>query len=96
MIKTFPKIALIKQKFKAPVVEDISSEIAKQLLKVQLASRIKKGDSVAITSGSRGIANIDLITKTVIDELKISELTRLLCLLWEAMVEAQQKDKRMY
>ena len=70
MIKTFPKIALIKQKFKAPVVEDIPGEITKQLSKLQLASKVKKGDSVAITSGSRGIANIDLITKKVIDELK--------------------------
>lgn len=69
-MKEYPKIALIKQKFKAPVVEDIVGEIKKQLLRVNLTSKIKKGDSVAITAGSRGVANIELITRTVIDELK--------------------------
>lgn len=70
MIKTFPKIALVKQRFKAPVIEDIPDEIKRQLSRLQLSFRLKKGDSVAITAGSRGIANISLITKTVVDELK--------------------------
>ncbi len=70
MLKNFPKIALIKQKFKAPVVKDIVGEIKTQIAQLKLTSKIKKGDTVAITSGSRGVANIQLITKTVVDELK--------------------------
>lgn len=60
----------MRQKFKAPVVQDIKSEIKKQLLRLELTSKIKKGDTVAVTSGSRGIADLQLITRTVIDELK--------------------------
>ena len=70
MIKTFPKMALIRQKFKDPIVKDIPGEITNQIANLNLSSKVKNGDSVAITSGSRGIANIDLITRTVVDRLK--------------------------
>ncbi len=70
MINVLPKIALIKQKFKAPLINDIPGEIKNELSRLGLSSKVKKGDTVAITSGSRGISNIELITKTVVDELK--------------------------
>lgn len=69
-MKSYPKISLIKQKFKAPIVKDIPGEIKKQLLRLNLSTRVRKGESVAVTAGSRGIANIDVITKSVVDELK--------------------------
>jgi hypothetical protein len=37
---------------------------------MNLASRVEQGDSVAVSVGSRGVANIALITKTLIEELK--------------------------
>lgn len=70
MRNTVPKIALIRQRFKAFTIDDIPGEIRGKLARLRLDTRIKKGDSVAVTSGSRGIANIDIITKTVIDELR--------------------------
>ena len=70
MINVLPKIALIKQKFKSPAIKDIPGEIRIEMSGLGLTPKIKKGDTVAITSGSRGITNIDLITKTVIEELK--------------------------
>ena len=70
MINVLPKIALIRQKFKSPAIKDIPGEIRIEMSGLGLTPKIKKGDTVAITSGSRGITNIDLITKTVIEELK--------------------------
>ena len=70
MINVLPKIALIRQKFKSPIIKDIPDEIRIELSGLGLTSKVKKGDTIAITSGSRGISNIDLVTKTVVDELK--------------------------
>jgi hypothetical protein len=42
---------------------------------LRLQDRVKPGQTVAITAGSRGIANIDRITRAVVDELKALGLT---------------------
>ena len=66
----FPKMALIEQSFNSQKVEDISAVIVREMATLNLNEKVKKGDTVAITAGSRGIANIDGITKTVVDNLK--------------------------
>jgi hypothetical protein len=65
-----PKIALIEQHFNPIKIKDIHGLIIGEMSRLRLGEKIKSGDSVAITGGSRGIANIDIITKTVVDELK--------------------------
>lgn len=68
---SYPRMIAIKQKFKsAPAIEDISQAIHSQLSKPGLMSRVKAGDRVAVTAGSRGIANIPAILRAVVDELK--------------------------
>jgi len=68
---TYPRMIKIRQKFKsAPEIENISAEVHQQLAMPGLMSRIKSGDSVAITAGSRGIANIAAILRAVVNELK--------------------------
>jgi hypothetical protein len=67
---SLPKIALIKQNFKGPVVSDIRTAVAQQLSEVHIQERIKPGMRVAITAGSRGIANIALIIRAAVAELK--------------------------
>lgn len=49
---------------------DIAGEVRTQLEKLRLNERIKPGQSVAITVGSRGIANIALIAKTIVECMK--------------------------
>lgn len=65
-----PKIALISRLFNPAKTKDIHDTVTREMLNLRLEEKIKRGDSVAITGGSRGIANIDRITKTVVDELK--------------------------
>jgi len=60
----------INQHFKAPRTEDVVRAIRDELAMLNLYQRIKPGETVAITAGSRGIANIALIIKTLIGELK--------------------------
>ncbi|MFC1717250.1 lactate racemase domain-containing protein [Candidatus Poribacteria bacterium] len=68
---SYPKMIKIKQNFKAPpAITDIEQEVHDQLSKPDLMSAVKPGDSVAITAGSRGIANMHLILKAIVGELK--------------------------
>ncbi|MBC8549661.1 MAG: DUF2088 domain-containing protein, partial [Candidatus Brocadiales bacterium] len=63
------KLIQIKQKFSPSTVGDIPKRIKSEIAGKKLDKLIKPGDSIAITAGSRGISNINLITKHVIDEL---------------------------
>ncbi|MFB3818705.1 MAG: lactate racemase domain-containing protein [Candidatus Methylomirabilales bacterium] len=67
---TFPKMCRIKQELEGPVLRDIPGAVREQIRSLGLASRVKPGQTVAITAGSRGVANIARITRAVVDELK--------------------------
>src|SRR5262249_2941537 len=53
----------LRQHFEAPRLDDIPGEVERQLSKLDLGKKIKPGQTVAITAGSRGIANIAVIIK---------------------------------
>lgn len=65
-----PKMVTVRQKFDAPTVEDIPVLIESEFLKPEIQSKVTPGQSVAVGCGSRGIANIDTIAKSVVEGLK--------------------------
>jgi len=67
---TFPRICRVKQRFEGPTLQDIPRAVRETMRGLHLADQVKPGQTVAITAGSRGIANIDRITRAVVDELK--------------------------
>ncbi len=69
-MSAFPTMFRVRQHFESPRVEDIEGETTSELASLQLEKRIKPGESVAITVGSRGIMNIDRITKAIVDHMK--------------------------
>jgi len=60
----------VKQKFEAPTLEDIPAAVRAEVQSLALDSKVTAGESVAISVGSRGIANIALIIKSLVEELK--------------------------
>jgi len=66
----YPRMMCIRQHFDAPTLQDVTGAIRQELAKLPLSNRIRPGDSVALTVGSRGIANMALIIKTLVEELK--------------------------
>jgi hypothetical protein len=56
----------LRQKFDCPRIDDIPDEVERQLASLELAKTVLPGQSVAITVGSRGIANIAVITKAIV------------------------------
>jgi hypothetical protein len=60
----------IRQQFERPRVEDVAGTIRSELEKLDLGRVIHPGQTVALTAGSRGIASIPLILRTVGQHLK--------------------------
>jgi hypothetical protein len=71
MIMPYPRMVRVKQSFESPrPIDDIRAAVRESLRPLNLASKIKPGETVAITAGSRGVANIAVVMKTVVEELK--------------------------
>lgn len=66
----FPKIVKVRQKFPRPRVEDVEAALREQLGREEIASTVKPGMSVALTAGSRGIAALDVILRSLVAILK--------------------------
>ena len=64
-----PKMYCIRQKFDDTKVENVAQAVEAELRKLSL-TRIKPGQRVAITGGSRGIANIAEILKAIVKHVK--------------------------
>jgi len=67
--QAFPRVFRIRQTFEAPRVENVAEEVGAQLARLELHQRLQPGQSVAITAGSRGIANIAIITRAIVEHL---------------------------
>src|SRR5438132_7110395 len=60
----------LKQHFDGPRVPDVSVAVRHALEPLDLAKTIRPGQTVALTAGSRGIANIPVILKSTVQFLK--------------------------
>jgi len=63
-----PELVKVRQTFAADRLEDIEKAVGSEIARVGLA--IRPGDRIAITAGSRGIANLARIVRAVVAELK--------------------------
>jgi len=66
----FLKILRVAQQFDATRVSAPADEVSLQLSKLDLAGKVNRGATIAITAGSRGIANVAEITKAIVDHVK--------------------------
>ena len=67
-----PKMFRATQTFPREVIrpEEIPAAVSREMEREEIRSRIQPGMSIAITAGSRGIRNVDIITKAVVDGVK--------------------------
>ena len=67
-----PRMFRAKQAFPRTVIEpqDIPAKIASLLSQPLFADKLKPGMNIAITAGSRGIANVAIITRSIVDFVK--------------------------
>ncbi|MBR0248494.1 MAG: DUF2088 domain-containing protein [Synergistaceae bacterium] len=67
-----PRMFRAKQTFPREVIspEEIPAKILTELSREPFASKVKPGMSIAITAGSRGVANVAVITRAIADFVK--------------------------
>ncbi len=65
-----PRMVRVRQHFPRPRVDDLAGSINATLGKLDLGRTIRPRQTVALTAGSRGIANIPAILRAVADHLK--------------------------
>ena len=67
---SLPRMYRIRQKLDPPVVADVAAAVRAEIAKLDLRGRLKPGGRVAVTGGSRGVANIAAILRATCDSLK--------------------------
>lgn len=65
-----PKMYKVKQSFESKRLLEVEGKVKDEIHKDVIKNKIYPGQRVAVAVGSRGIKNLFLIVKTVVDELK--------------------------
>lgn len=65
-----PRMARVRQRFDPARIDDIAGAVRAQIQRPEIRALVKPGQVIAVGCGSRGIANIGLIARTVIGELR--------------------------
>lgn len=65
-----PPLIRVRQRLASDHIADVPGEVRRELRAAGLARRLPAGGRVAITAGSRGIANIAAMLRTVVDEVR--------------------------
>ena len=60
-----PRVIPVSQLFDRPRVEDLEAETLRRLRESGCLDNVKKGQSIAVTAGSRGISGLPLVIRTV-------------------------------
>ncbi len=66
MPPAYPSLFRVRQHFAPEKVADVPTAVTGELDRMGLASRVRQGESVAITAGSRGIANLPAILRAAV------------------------------
>ena len=67
---SLPSLFRVRQKFPDQAIEDVEVEVRRELESLALEQRIKPGQSVAVTVGSRGIDRLVEIVRAIVAYLK--------------------------
>ena len=70
----FPKMMRVRQTFDSRKIDDIDAEVKAGMTTLDLSSRVKPGQTVAVACSSRGITKYDSIVKAVVSFLKTLQL----------------------
>jgi hypothetical protein len=66
----YPRMICVRQRLQGPTVPDVAAAVRAELGRVAFAGRVQSGETVAVTAGSRGIANLPLVLRTVIGAIR--------------------------
>lgn len=64
------RLLVVEQHFDAPQVADVAAATRAALDESELLKRVEAGATVAVGAGSRGVANVAIMVKAVVEQLK--------------------------
>ena len=67
-----PRMARVRQNFPAEAVADVAAALRDELRRPAINGRLRPGMRIAVAVGSRGVAQIPRIVRTVVEELKLA------------------------
>jgi len=67
---SIPMMARVKQKFNSERISDIQAAVKAEVAASRVFERIKTGNRIAITVGSRGIANLEILVRSLVTEVR--------------------------
>jgi hypothetical protein len=65
-----PRMIPVRVRMECPKADDVREAVSAALGRIHACARVKRGERIAVTAGSRGIYKIDVILRAVIDSLK--------------------------
>lgn len=65
-----PRMGTVRQGFERPVIGDVGGELKKKLAAAGVDGLIQPGQRVAVAVGSRGIANLPVLVKTLVNAIQ--------------------------
>jgi len=69
-MSSYPLMFRLRQRWDVPHVDDVAAEVHAQLKRLDLAGKVKPGQSVAISAGSRGVANVHRIVRSIVEHFR--------------------------
>ena len=66
----FPKIFKIRQSIDTPHLQDVEKRVNELLDQFELSKKVKRGQRVALTAGSRGIKDKPRVLRTIVERLR--------------------------
>lgn len=68
--RPLPRFARVRQAVRGPVVADVGAEVERGLASLGLSERVRPGDTVAVTGGSRGITDVVTALAVIVSHLR--------------------------
>jgi Lactate racemase N-terminal domain len=65
-----PRMLPVRQRFERHALGDVAAAVRAEIPRPEISATVSRGARIAIGVGSRGVANIDIVVKTLVAELK--------------------------
>ncbi len=65
-----PRFVKVRQIFEDNTIRDLPAAVAREFAKPEVAARIRPGMSIAVTVGSRGLANLKILVRETVAQIK--------------------------
>jgi hypothetical protein len=65
-----PRLIKVRQTFERPRIADVGAELVQKLRGSSSLAKVKPGQQIAVTAGSRGITSLPLMLKVLVAEIK--------------------------